>query len=137
MTLAHAPRPVDDLLEAYRAHTKLMPVSADYQRTLVRAAEGFIGDHPDLNGWMARAVQVRLVELSRRPDAWPVIGFALLSGRCRSDLEFLIASGLDTAPDEPRRSFMPTTSGGSERLPGDSAAATRYSRSYLDGRFLS
>jgi len=91
MTLAHAPRPVDDLLEAYRAHTKLMPVSADYQRTLVRAAEGFLGDHPDLNGWMARAVQVRLVELSRRPDAWPVIGFALLSGRCRSDLEFLIA----------------------------------------------
>jgi hypothetical protein len=35
MTLAHAPQPIDDLLEAYRAHTRLMPVSADYRRTLM------------------------------------------------------------------------------------------------------
>jgi integrase len=91
MTLAHAPQPIDDLLEAYRAHTRLMPVSADYRRTLMRAAEALIADHPDLDEWMARPVEARLVELARRPDAWPIIGFALLSGRCRSDLEFLIA----------------------------------------------
>jgi hypothetical protein len=91
MTLAHALQPIDDLLEAYRAHTRLMPVSADYRRTLMRAAEALIADHPDLDEWMARPVEARLAELARRPDAWPIIGFALLSGRCRSDLEFLIA----------------------------------------------
>lgn len=91
MTVAFAIPSNDDLIDAYRTHVFSMPVQAEYQRTLVKAAERFLAEHPDLNEWMRRSVDARLTELSRRPDAWPVIVLALLSGRCRSDFEFLIA----------------------------------------------
>lgn len=91
MTLALAQPLTDDLLDAYRAHTKLMPVQPSYQRTLAEVAERFLADHPDLDKWMRGSVEARLTELSRRPDAWPVVVFALLSGRCHGDLEFLVS----------------------------------------------
>ena len=91
MTLALASVPSDDLIEAYRAHTALMPVQPSYQRALAMAAESFLAEHPDLDEWMRRPVEARLSELSRRPDAWPVVVFAFLSGRCCADLDFLVA----------------------------------------------
>ena len=91
MTLAAIVSPTDDFVVAYRTHVTRMPVAPDYQHTLARAAQKFLSDHPDLNEWMTRPVEARLTELARRPDAWPVIAFAMLSGRCRADLDFLIA----------------------------------------------
>ncbi len=80
MTLALAFSRGDDIVDAYRDHVTAMPVQPEYQRTLMRAAEEFLAEHPDLDAWMRRSVEARLAELSRRPDAWPVIVFALLSG---------------------------------------------------------
>jgi integrase len=91
MTLALASVAPEGLIEAYRVHVRGMPVQPSYQRALAEAAESFLVDHPDLDEWMDRPVEVRLRELSRRPDAWPVVVFAFLSGRCHSDLEFLVA----------------------------------------------
>lgn len=91
MTVALALSPIDDLNDAYRAHTQLMPVAAQYRCALAGAAEAFLTDHPDLDAWMCQSVEARLAELSRRPNAWPVIVLAMLSGRCRADLDFLIA----------------------------------------------
>jgi integrase len=91
MTLAAILPPTDDFVVSYRTHVTRMPVAPDYQRTLNRAAQKFLSDHPDLNEWMTRPVEARLTELARRPDTWPVIAFAMLSGRCRADLDFLIA----------------------------------------------
>jgi site-specific recombinase XerD len=90
MTLAATVSPIDDLVVAYRTHITRMPVAPNYRHTLTRAAQKFLSDHPDLNEWMTRPVEARLTELARRPDAWPVIAFAMLSGRCRADLDFLI-----------------------------------------------
>lgn len=91
MTIAAIALPGDDLLSAYRTHVTHMPVQVEYQRQLVAAAERFVADHPDLTQWMQQSVEHRLTELSRRPSAWPVVVFAMLSGRCRADLDFLVA----------------------------------------------
>lgn len=40
---------------------------------------------------MATPVDSRLVELHRCPLAWPLVAFAIVSGRCRADAEFLFA----------------------------------------------
>ena len=94
MTLAAARTAPEDLADAYRAHTTLMPVQAQHQRALACAGETFLAAHPDLDAWMDQSVDARLVELSRRPRAWPVVIFAMLSGRCHVDLDFLFAKHL-------------------------------------------
>ena len=40
---------------------------------------------------MTGPVDARLVELNRRTNSWPFVFFALLSGWCRGDLDFLVA----------------------------------------------
>ncbi len=91
MTLAALNTPTDDLLEAYIADCAVMAPSPGQLRGYIRAAETFQADHPDLGEWMTRPVDARLVELSRRTNSWPFVFFALLSGRCRGDLDFLVA----------------------------------------------
>jgi integrase len=93
MTVALAVDAVEHqaLISAYRTHTTRMPVHPDYQRQLAAAGQRFLESHPDLDGWMLRPVEFRLTELSRWPNAWPVLVFAMLSGRCRGDLDFLVA----------------------------------------------
>lgn len=79
------------LLEAYANHVGLLGGKPTYRRQQVAAAASFVRSHPDLDTWMAGSVDERLVELRRRPLAWPFIGFALLTGRLRGDAEFLFA----------------------------------------------
>ncbi|MBW3651703.1 MAG: hypothetical protein KY458_14145, partial [Actinobacteria bacterium] len=79
------------LLEAYANHVGLLGGKPSYHRQRVAAAVSFVRSHPDLDTWMAGSVDERLVELRRRPLAWPFIGFALLTGRLRGDAEFLFA----------------------------------------------
>jgi integrase len=62
-----------------------------YRRVQVAAARAFLADHPDLDAWMATPVEARLVELQRRPLAWLVVSFAIVTGWCRADAEFLFA----------------------------------------------
>ncbi|MFN2555892.1 MAG: tyrosine-type recombinase/integrase [Nitriliruptorales bacterium] len=79
------------LLDAYAQSQHLLGGQLDYQRDRLSAARRFLDAHPDLDVWMAGPLQGRLAELRRRPLSWPLVGFALLTGRCRADADFLFA----------------------------------------------
>jgi hypothetical protein len=79
------------LLDAYADSQHLIGGSPNYRRDRVTAAARFLATHPDLDVWMARPLDTRLAELHRRPLVWPLVGFALLTGRCRPDQELLFA----------------------------------------------
>jgi integrase len=79
------------VLSNYAEHVGLLGGQPAYQRQKVAAAAAFLRDHPRLDEWMAGSVDERLVELRRRPLAWPLVGFAILSGWVQADAEFLFA----------------------------------------------
>lgn len=79
------------LLQVYVDYQHLLGGSRDYRRDRVRAAERFLDAHPDLDAWMARPLAARLVDLARWDMAWPLIGFAILTGRCKADADLLFA----------------------------------------------
>lgn len=80
-----------DLLGSFADHDHLLGGQPDYRRARLAGAKAFLRDHPNLDHWMSLPVEDRLVELRRRPLAWPLVGFAILSGRVRADAEFLFA----------------------------------------------
>jgi integrase len=80
-----------DLFAAFVEHNDLLGGQPAYRRLRLAAARAFLDDHPDVQAWMAGPTQVRLVELRRRPLVWQLVSFAIVSGRCRSDAEFLFA----------------------------------------------
>ena len=90
-TLAPVSFAPSGLLGDYADHVGLLRGQLAYQRQQVAAAAAFLRDHPLLDEWMAGSVDERLVELRRRPLAWPLVGFAMVSGRVRADAEFLFA----------------------------------------------
>ena len=65
------------------------PAPARYAR--LTGARQFLSGHPDLPVWMGRPLPVRLADLDRLPRAWPLIGFAVLTGRVRADFDLLAA----------------------------------------------
>jgi integrase len=79
------------LLDAYAWCCDAFAGSAAYRRQRRVAAAAFVADHPDLDVWMSRPLDARLAELRRRPLTWPLVAFALLTGRCRADIDFLAA----------------------------------------------
>jgi DNA-binding transcriptional ArsR family regulator len=79
------------LLDAFAEHSDGLGGQPDYRRERLASARAFLGSHPDLDEWMTRPVEARLVELRRRPMAWQLVAFAVVSGRCRADVEFLFA----------------------------------------------
>jgi integrase len=81
------------LIDAYAAAQTVLGGRLDYQRVRLRAAQGFLADHPDLIEWMSQPVEQRLGDLARSGDAWPLITFALISTRLRGDAEFLLRKG--------------------------------------------
>jgi integrase len=83
--------PRSDLLDVYADHIDLLGGQPAYRRQQVAAAASFLQAHPDLADWMGGTVDERLVELRRRPSAWPLVGFAVLTGRLAADAEFLLA----------------------------------------------
>ncbi|MEA2825718.1 MAG: hypothetical protein QOG43_157 [Actinomycetota bacterium] len=90
-TLAASSSAPLSLVSDYADHVGLLGTQLAYQRQQVAAAAAFLRDHPRLDEWMAGSVDERLVELGRRPLVWPLVGFAMLSGRVRADAEFLFA----------------------------------------------
>jgi len=91
VTLATSWRPAEDVLGEYATLRDALGGAPDYRRQLMAEAEQFSADHPDPGEWMAGPLDARLVELARRPGAWPFVCFLLVSGRCRGDLDFLVA----------------------------------------------
>jgi integrase len=81
----------DTLLAALTAHNDLLGGQPAYRRQRLTAARAFLDRHPDLDAWMTAPVDARLVELERSPFAWQLVSFAIVSGRCRADVEFLFA----------------------------------------------
>jgi hypothetical protein len=88
----------DGLLEDYVDHQRLLGGAPSWRRERVAAAREFLGDHPDLDVWMAEGLDARLVELQRRrPGTWPFVGFAILTGACRADADLLLRAGSSLA----------------------------------------
>lgn len=54
------------------------------------AARHFLAVHPDLGVWMTRPTAARLADLHRH-KAWPLLTWALTTGRISTDLELLLA----------------------------------------------
>ena len=82
----------DGLMERYADQQHLLGGAASWRRDRVAVARAFLSDHPDLEVWMALPLDARLVELQRRRQGtWPFVGFAILTGACRADADFLFA----------------------------------------------
>jgi integrase len=91
MSLAAATSDAPDLLAAFAEHNDVLPGQPAYRRQRLEAARAFLAVHPDLDVWMTLPVDARLVELRRCPLAWQLVAFAIVTGRCRADAEFLFA----------------------------------------------
>jgi site-specific recombinase XerD len=63
------------------------------RRDRLRLARKFLDQHPDLEGWMARPLPARLRDLDR-VKAWPMVTFAILTGRVGVDLDLLLVKDL-------------------------------------------
>ena len=77
------------LLGDYAEHCLSLGLSTDARAARLDAAQQFLARHRDLSVWMHRPVQTRLVDLQRAPLAWPLVGFAFLTGRVSADFELL------------------------------------------------
>ena len=85
----HATVADHDLLDDYIAFCRVLGVSDRALRDRLRAARGFLAVHPDLTVWMHRPLPARLADLRRIP-AWPLMGWAILTGRVPADLDLLL-----------------------------------------------
>ena len=81
------------LLAEYVLRCRELGVSDRALRDRLRAARSFLTAHPDLDAWMDRPTDHRLVELSRT-KAWPLLVFAIGTGRLRLDVELAGAKNL-------------------------------------------
>jgi integrase len=91
MSIAAATAAAPDLLAAFTEHNDLLGGQPAYRCQRLAAARAFLDVHPDFDVWMAAPVDARLVELHRRPFAWQLVSFAIVSGWCGADAEFLFA----------------------------------------------
>jgi hypothetical protein len=90
----------EDLLEAYAAHCEAVGLSRESCADRIAAATTFLAVDHDLAAWLRRPLPLRLADLKRFPLAWPLVGFALLTGRARADFDLLAAkhAGRSFAP---------------------------------------
>ena len=75
-----------ELLTAYLGHVHRMGLSDRARRDRERTARAFLAAHPDLQAWMDHPAATRRAEL-RGSGAWPLLVFAIGTGRVRLDLE--------------------------------------------------
>lgn len=80
-----------DLLSAYAAHCVDLGLTKGRVNDRLAAARRFLARHHDLATWMSRPLPARLTDLDRFPSAWPLIGFAVVTGRVRTDFDLLAA----------------------------------------------
>lgn len=73
------------LLPAYVEHCQGLGLSDRAYRDRLRTARAFLAAHPDLHAWMQRPTGHRVLEL-RRTGAWPLLVFAIGTGRLRLDV---------------------------------------------------
>ncbi len=89
----------DELLALFEArHEGALGGQPAWRRQRLDAAHRFVERHPDLDEWMRRPVEHRLVDLARHPAAWPVVSLAIVAGLVRADAEFLFAKNFGHSP---------------------------------------
>ena len=81
------------LLPAYLAHLATKDLSDRALRDRLRAARALLAEQPDLTTWMALPIQQRLATL-RLTQAWPLVVFAIGTGRVRLDVDMMAAKNL-------------------------------------------
>jgi integrase len=81
------------LLGGYVAHCRVLGISDRALRDRLRLARQFLARYPDLDAWMARPLAARLADL-RRIRAWSLLGYAVLAGHVRVDIDLLVAKDL-------------------------------------------
>jgi hypothetical protein len=96
----HRERRGVDLLGAYADHCAAVGLGVEARSDRCAAASKFLADHHDLAAWMRRPLPIRLADLQRCPLAWPLLSFAVLTGRTRADFDLLAAkhAGRSFAP---------------------------------------
>lgn len=80
-----------ELLAAYAQHCTLLPMNATSAGDRLAGARRFLGEYPELQTWMGPPLAARLADLARVKSAWPLVGFAVLTGRARVDFDLLAA----------------------------------------------
>ena len=100
----HATNRDHDRLGDYIDFCHELGVSDRALRDRLRAARTFLAAHPDLDVWMARPVPARLTDL-RRTAAWPLVSWAILTGRLYADLDLLLAKDFGTLGAAAERLF--------------------------------
>jgi integrase len=75
-----------DLLIDYLDHVDCLRVSDRARRDRRHAATSFLTSFPDLDAWMGRPTSQRIIDL-QRIRAWPLVVFAIGTGRLKLDLE--------------------------------------------------
>jgi integrase len=82
-----------DWLADYIDHCHTLGCSDRALRDRLRAIRTLLTAHPNLQDWMRRPVEDRLVEL-RRTKAWPLVVFLIGTRRLRLDLELAVCKNL-------------------------------------------
>jgi integrase len=77
---------VPGLLDDYLDHVAGIGLRGRAVRDRVRIARDFLSRHPDLDEWMATPATARAIEL-KRTGAWPLLCYAIGTGRLRLDLD--------------------------------------------------
>lgn len=124
-----------DLLGDYIGFCKELRISDRALRDRLRAARAFLAAHPDLDVWMTRPVPARLADL-RRTAAWPLVGWAVLTGRLHADLGLLLVKDFGTLGAAAAQLFpgdFAAARGGSPRRSGP-AAGRRVSSTRMSSR---
>jgi integrase len=91
----HATEHDHGMLDGYIDFCRRLQVSDRALRDRLRAARTLLADYPDLQRWMGRPVQSRMSDL-RRSSAWPLVGWAILTGRVSADLDLLLVKDFGT-----------------------------------------
>jgi integrase len=85
------------LIESYARHCHDLiaagVLSDRARRDRLRLARQFLDQNPDLDAWMSQPLPARLRDLARA-KAWPLLTYAILTGRLVVDLDLLLVKDL-------------------------------------------
>ena len=82
-----------DLVDDYMAFVATLGLGHDAFYMRRRLATMFLAAHGDLGQWMTRPIAARRVDL-RRVKAWPLVTWAVLTGRVGADIDLLTGRNL-------------------------------------------
>ena len=100
MSLAAVSSIVPDrgLFAEFAEHHHLLGGEPEHRRNRLARTAAFVERHPDLDAWMSIPVDTRLVELARDTFAWQLVSFAIITGWCHADPDFLFAKNFGHSP---------------------------------------